>query len=130
MSSGVTSSVLTAVPAVAGTVATATGGVPDQWTSALIVLIGVSVLVTIAAHFVNIWKATRKEPPVETQIQNAIDRHEKAAKERAEDQQKSLDANFEQVGKDIERVEKRIEGHDDQLRELWRAVPYTARQPG
>ena len=113
---------MTAVPAVAGTVATATGDVPFEWKAALIVLVGLSVLVAIAAHIVNIWKATRKEPPVERQIQDAIDRHEEAAKERNADQAIQLSKNFE-------RIEKKLESHDEQFKEIWQAIPWTARKP-
>lgn len=123
--------ILTAAPAAAvGTVATVTGAPSFEWGAALIVLAGISVLVGTAAHAVNIWKATRPVPPIGDQIQNAIDRHEKAASDRNAEQEKHLDESFEQIGKDIGRVEKRLDGHDDQLRELWRAAPYTARQPG
>ena len=124
MSSGVTNSVLTAVPAVAGTVATTTGNVPFEWSAALLVLVGLSVLVAIAAHLVNIWKATRPEPSVGAQIQRAIDRHEEAAKTRNDEQAKALDVNFT-------RVERRLEAHDSQFKELWQAIPWTTRrQPG
>ena len=123
MSSGVTSSVLTAVPAVAGTVATATGNVPFEWSAALLVLVGLSVLVAIAAHLVNIWKATRPEPSVGKQIQDAVDRHENAAKDRNSEQ-------AEQLKQDFARVEKRLEAHDAQFKELWQAVPWTQRRHG
>ncbi|GEM_PF-5808448 len=95
-----------------------------QWRAALIVLIGCSVLVAIAAHLVNIWKATRKEPPVETQIQNAIDRHEASAKQRNDEQAKAMEANFG-------RIDRKLESHDSQFKELWQAVPWTTRRtPG
>lgn len=123
MSSGVTSSVLTAVHAVAGTVATATGNVPFEWSAALLVLVGLSVLVAIAAHLVNIWKATRREPPVEQQIQDAVDRHEAAAKDRNAEQAEQLKQNFG-------RIEKKLEAHDAQFKELWQAVPWTQRGHG
>lgn len=120
------------VPAVAGTVATATGAgeVPFEWRAVVLVLVGVSVLAAIASHLVTIWKMTRPVPPVGEQIQNAIDRHEKAASDRNAEQSKHLDDNFDQIGKDIGRVEKRLDGHDDQFKELWRAVPFTVRSPG
>ena len=113
---------MTAVPAVAGTVATATGEIPDQWNAVIVVLIGVSVLVAIAAHFVNIWKATRKEPPVEVQIQNAMDRHEEAAKDRQAEQSAMLETNFA-------RIDKKLEAHDQQFKEIWQAVPWSPRRP-
>ena len=121
MSSGVTNSILTGVPAVAGTLAATTEEIPMQWRAAMIVLIGLSVLVAIAANLVNIWRATRKEPPVEKQIQNAIDRHEAEAKDRADDQKEALEANFE-------RIDRKLESHDSQFKELWQAVPWTTRR--
>lgn len=115
--------ILTTVPAVAGTVATATGEVPFEWSAAILVLVGLSVLISLAANSVKIWKDTRPVPAIGEQIQNAIDRHESAAKDRQAEQCKQLDDNFG-------RIEKRLDGHDEQLRELWRASPYTARKPG
>ena len=114
---------MTAVPAVAGTVATATGNVPFEWSAALLVLVGLSVLVAIAAHLVNIWKATRREPPVEQQIQDAVDRHEAEAKDRNAEQAEQLKQNFG-------RIEKKLEAHDAQFKELWQAVPWTQRGHG
>ena len=114
--------ILTTVPAVAGTVATSTGDLPFEWSAAVLVLVGVSVLVSLAANAVKIWKDTRREPPVEQQIQNAMDRHEESAKDRQAEQAAMLESNFG-------RIDKKLEAHDAQFKEIWQAVPWSPRRP-
>ena len=86
----------------------------------MLVLVGVSVLVSLAANAVKIWKDTRREPPVEQQIQNAMDRHEEAAKGRQAEQTEQLTQHFS-------RIDKRSEAHDAQFKEIWQAVPWSPR---
>lgn len=84
---------------------------PPEWTVAVSLLAGVAVLLALISNGTNIWRNTRRVPPIETQIKVSIDELEGRITRYIDDLRRDVE-------KQLHITDKRLDAHAGNIRVL------------